>query len=325
MLDVQSNWEIMQGHLQNIEIKRFLRHLWLAESGVVRDKDLFKKIKSKYDDNRSVHKLSRNLRESAEYYAALHDPEAELWTMYDAIARREIARGIDSLATFRVNQYNPLLLSALQNAPDVFPKVLEMVVVFAFRYSIIGSGGTGNIEKAFSNAAVHLRKNPQSSIEDIFADVSHLYPHSEQFRSDFSEKSVTQSAIARYILRKINDHVEDGSKIVNPDSFVVNLEHILPKKYLEIHWAKFADGADVEPDEYVDRLGNMTLLKVGLNSQSSNKSFADKLAFYKAHEPLPIAKYVYGCEEWNYRTVDENQKGMAEIAEVVWRLPYAEK
>lgn len=323
LAEVQENWDAMQAYLEGIETKRFLRHVWLSESGVVRDKELFKKIKSKFDDKKSVFNLSRNLRDSAEYYGALQDAESEIWTLFDPVDRRDIRKNIDTLSVFRVNQYNPLLLSSILSSPSSFPNVVDLVVKFAFRYSIIGNGGTGNIEKAFSNAAVKLRKHPDSSIEEIFAEVAHLYPTDEEFVREFSRKSVTQSAIARYILRTINDWLGDDSVIANPDSYVLNLEHVLPKKFRYDDWAKFSGDGEADLGDFVDRLGNMILLKVGLNSQSSNRSFAEKIALYRDHEPLPVSKYVYAQDEWTAAAIDEHQSQMAELARKIWALPYA--
>lgn len=323
LTDVQENWEKMQGHLQSIETKRFLRHLWLSESGVVRDKDLFKKIKENYNDKKSVYLLSKNLKNNAEYYASLSDADSELWSMFDPMPRSIISKNIRTLNLLGVNQYNPLLLSALSNAPDLFSDILNLVVTFAFRYSIIGAGGTGNIERAFSDAATHLRSKPNSTIEEIFGKVTQLYPKKEQFIADFSGKKIPQSAIARYILRAINDHSDQSGKIVNPDSYTVNLEHVLPKKFKEEDWEVFRDGEDIEIEDYIDRLGNMTLLKGALNIQSSNKSFAEKKSRYLDHEPLRVAEYVYAQETWTYRNVDENQRLMAELAAEIWDLPYS--
>lgn len=320
LLEVQDNWDKMQSYLQNIETKRFLRHLWLSEFGVVRDKDLFKKIREKYVDKSQAWKFSRKLRDSAESYSALHDPDSEVWTMFDPQARKSIAKNIQVLNLFGVNQYNPLLLSALSNSPDIFSDVLNIVVIFAFRYSIIGSGGTGNIERAFTEAALHLKANPGATAADVFAKVSHLYPTDEQFESDFGATSITQSSIARYILRTINDTLDEKGQIVDPDTYVVNLEHVLPKKFKEEEWESFKAGDDIEIAEYVDRLGNMTLLKVGLNSQSSNKSFAVKKTKYLEHSPLKVAEYVYSKSDWTYKNVEENQALLAKEASTIWRL-----
>lgn len=243
--------------------------------------------------------------------------------MFDSTDRRAIKKNLETLSIFRVNQYNPLLLSSLSNYADSFPEVVDLVVKFAFRYSIIGNGGTGNIEKAFSNAAVRVRKGDQPTIEEIFSDVSHLYPSDEEFLREFSRKSVTQSAIARYVLRTINDYLGDDSVIANPDSYVLNLEHVLPKKYRHDDWIDFVEDEDLEVNDYVDRLGNMILLKVSLNSQSSNRSFKDKLGLYRQHEPLPVSKFVYEQERWTAAAIEQNQTMLAEVACKIWSLPYA--
>ena len=195
---------------------------------------------------------------------------------------------------------------------------------FAFRYSIIRGAGTGNIERAFTDAALLLHKRGKdATIIDIWEKVAHLYPGDTEFESDFAEKQITQSALARYILRSINDHLDDSGAVADSDAFTVNLEHVLPKNFNENEWEDFKDGDDIEIVEYVDRIGNMTLLTVALNSRSSNKSFADKKRKYEEKPPLKISQYVYDQNRWTYRNVEENQRRLATIANRVWSVDYA--
>lgn len=297
----------------------------MSEFGAVRDRDLFKKIKDEYNNKKSTYNFSKKLRDGAEFYAAFSDPDSEVWTMFDQLERKSIGKSIYSLNLFGVNQYNPLLLSCLSHSPGIFPEVIELVVMIAFRYSMIGAGGTGNIERAISDAALLLRKHPSSTIEDVFAKVSHLYPNDDQFVTDFSVKKVTQSGLARYILRTINDFLDDSGQIVNPDAYTVNLEHILPKKFREDDWEGFRLGGDIEIVDFIDRIGNMTLLKGALNTQISNKSFVEKKIKYLDHTPLQVARYVYNQDTWTHLNVDENQALLATTASRIWCLPYAKQ
>lgn len=276
--DVQDNWQEMSANLDKIETKRFLRHLWLSKYGVVRDRDLYRSIKDKYKTKTSVLNFSKELRDSSDVYAALDDPQSQIWTMFPDRDRRKIEEYLDDLSLFGVNQYNPLLLSTLEENPNIFLSVLKTVVTFAFRYSIILGSGTGNIERTFSDVAIFVRNTRSCSARDVFNRISHLYPGDMEFLDAFADKVISRSNMARYILRKINDQAEESSGLrVDKNGFAMTLEHILPQKFSQEDWSDFCIDGD-EPKEYVHRLGNMTILSSSLNRRASNGSFSEKLA-----------------------------------------------
>jgi len=319
--DIQDNWQKMIGFLQSAETKKFLRHYWLSQYGIVRDKDLYKSIKDKYRDKSSILGLSKELRDEAEFYGAFNDPQGDIWTIFDAVKRRTIIRGLEDLKTFGVNQYYPLLLSTVIANPDMLPAIIGTTVNFAFRYSIIGAGGTGNIEKAVSDAAIYVRnKKSASTAVGAFEYLAHLYPTDDEFMQNFAEKKLSQANLARYALRKINDFRQDNGMIVDDDAFEVNLEHILPQGYDEKTWSGFADGEDLDYDEYVYRLGNMTLIKSEINRKASNLSFEKKKEEYLSIEPLRVSDYIIKQDSWNFRCVEENQQQLAKDAVKIWRV-----
>ena len=322
--DVQENWQEMSSSLASIETKRFLRHYWLSRFAVVRDKDLFKKIKDNFQSKSSVYRFSLELRKAADVYASLYEPSSELWSIFEAGEREQVQQHLEDLMLFGVNQYNPLLLSVLDENQTIFPSVLRMVRAFAFRYSIIMGSGTGNIERTFTDAALFVRNNPTCSAKDVFERIEGLYPSDAEFSDAFAERSITQAAIARYVLREINNQIEaESGRIVDKSAFSMNLEHVLPKKFNAEEWQAFSEGRDdVDLDDFKDRLGNMTLLSSGLNRDISNKPFAEKLPHYQAAEALSISEIIFNSEDWTFSKVEQNQKKLAKVAKQVWRVDY---
>lgn len=318
--DVQEHWRQMVQSLDQIETKRFLRHFWLSNYGVVRDKELYKKMRLKYTTKSSVEKLSRDLRDSAEFYSALSDPSHDTWSQFSPESRQRIVDGIEELITFNVNQYNPLLLATLESNPSEFEAVLKLVLAFAFRYSIILGSGTGNIEKNFTIAALHMREKKNASAADVFEKIKHLYPSDADFEDAFRDKSLTQSALARYTLRKLNDHLENSSgSVANKNGFVLNLEHVFPQKPDLTEWSDFS-GQEVS--EWVYRIGNMTLLSSSLNKKISNSSFLDKLQKgYSTSKSLPISADIFNSTEWTPNSIHARQEKMAKLAVEIWAYP----
>ncbi len=320
----QDNWRSMVEYLGAIELKRFLRHYWLSEYDVVREKYLYRRIADKFESQTQVVQLSRRLRDSSEYYSALHDPEHVTWDLFEGSERSRIKANIDQLVTFNVNQYNPLLLSVIEARPEIFGGVSSMVVAFAYRYSIIMGQGTGNIEKVFASAAQFVRKNPSCSAKDVFDQIKSLYPSDADFRTSFARKQITVSKLARYTLKKLNDHIEGNTGIEavsDPNS--LNLEHILPQKFVPAEWSEFLDDPEAEIEEYMHRIGNMTLLPSGVNRKLANKSFAEKVeGQYFLESPLKINDTVAEHEVWSTSSIDARQAKLARIAQAVWRVDY---
>lgn len=319
--DVQDNWQEMISNLGKTETKRYLRHVWLSKYGVVRDKDLYSKIKEKFSTKSKVISFSKELKESSELYASLSDPKASLWASLEESERYKVESLIEELCLFGVNQYNPLLLAVWESNSRIFYSVLRMITVFSFRYSIIMGMGPGNIERNFSEAALYVRNNTNCSASDVFKRIQHLYPSDEDFYDAFKEKEITQSSIARYILRKINDKLEEGSGlVVNKNSFAMNLEHVMPQNIKDKEWMQH--GEDSEVTDYIHRLGNMTLLSTGINRKVANSSFNEKLIEYRKTTPLKISEGIFDKEEWTLTNIDNRQIQLAKIAKCIWRVDY---
>lgn len=320
--EVQTNWNHMLGNLGQHDAKRFLRHYWLSTESVIRDKDLYRALCEKHDTLQKVRTLSKSLKDSAEFYGSLNDIDNDLWSAFDAQPRRRIRRNIEQLNLFRATQHYPLLIVALDVSTPIFPELLEMVVNFTFRYTVIGRESANRLEAAFSKAATYLRNNADAGIADVFEHLREIFPNDDSFVSDFSAFKVRGGPLARYILRSINDHLAgDTGFRTEDDPDKVNLEHILPKSIPE-DWRAFFPEEQNPPDEYVDRLGNLTLLRTRLNANARNKPFADKKAFELQAEPYEITKNVLEQDAWGPEQINNRQIQLASVAKDIWRVDY---
>ncbi|EAD4769666.1 HNH endonuclease, partial [Listeria monocytogenes] len=84
------------------------------------------------------------------------------------------------------------------------------------------------------------------------------------FLNNFSSFKTTNKLRLRYILKKINDSYSKEIAVLN-DNNKIHLEHIMPIK---------ADGWDIikeEHEEYLWKIGNLTLLGSEYNKKSTNK------------------------------------------------------
>ena len=133
---------------------QFLRHYWLSRYGVIRELHLYKEMKLRFSNQSRVLELMTELRDTADKYTAMANVDHAFWKGYSTALRRDL----ETLQLFGLSQFRPLLLAAMDRMSEShIEKLVRMIVVLSMRFSIIGTLGTGNIEKAYSNAAMERR------------------------------------------------------------------------------------------------------------------------------------------------------------------------
>ena len=313
----KTQWTEMAFVLGTQSHAQFLRHYWLSKYGVIRDRDLYKEIKQKFSSANGVINLMADLKDTANKYAAISNVDHVIWKEYGEQLRTDL----EILQLFGLSQFRPLVLAALESMKEKeIAKLMRLIVVLSMRYSIIGSLGPGNIEKAFSDAAIQIRKGKTDTTAKVFAQLKHVYPDDDRFKDDFAHKSVTKAKLARYILRAIADQM-DGKAILTAieDEKITTLEHVMPQTRTR-DWIKAAVSED-QYREYVNRLGNLTLMERTENRAEGSAPFAKKKIAYKNSE-LSLTRDLENYPDWTVREIEERQKKLAEFAVKVWSLPY---
>lgn len=200
-------------------------------------------------------------------------------------------------------------------------KVIHIIVVVSLRYSIIGSLGTGNIEKAYSDISIGVRGKKANTAAKIFAGLKNIYPDDSRFLADFGLKSITKAKLARYILAAVANEIQGSKELgVLEDEKLVNLEHIMPKTRSN-DWMKAA--ADLEEyNENVNRLGNMTLIERDKNHAIDNASFSKKKNDAFCSSDIKITKDLCSRKDWTIADINKRQAAFAKSAVTIWNLPY---
>ncbi len=258
------------------------------------------------------------LRKKAEYYAALMNPQHPYWTDFPP----EVRDHLEALILFKVSQFRPVAISAMEQwDPDNVFKLLRMLSIVSFRYTVISSLGTGNLEKSYSDAALALHYQRATKIKDVYNYLKHVYVNDDRFVADFAQKDFTNARITRYILAEINDHLEkDPEHRVADESGRVTVEHILPKNPSK-DW-KGAIPAGDEFTNYVDLIGNLSLLEKGKNRGLANAAFIDKRDKGFKTSKLALNRYFDKKTSWTHVDIQERCANLAKTAKVVWRLDY---
>lgn len=326
----QQLWEQMENELIRRSIPEYLRHFWIAKKAPpknlnVREKHLYRAIAGEVSGKKpATIKLLRDLSASATDYVAIGD--YSLWpdeNAYDS----QFEASLNDLKLFRVIQCHPLLLNASQlfKSPKEIARTFRVVSNFSFRYFVIGNQSPGSLERESGRIAYGIRNGDLSGPKDV-ADALRAISPDRNFKSDFELAAIPKSRakIARYILTKINNHLAKASSksgaelIVNPNAREVNLEHVLPQKFDTAWRSSFSGG--INPSDFVDRLGNLTLLTTKVNTDAANKSFIEKKRIAFKDSTLLINSAFRKISKWGDEEIEKRQSDLAKEALKVWTL-----
>ena len=264
----QYNWIRMTTVLADRRADDFLKVFWTSRYGRVQRGTLFNKIKAKYSKKASVIKLSEELCEAVELYAALDSYDSDVWTEHSDQAREHVK----TLTLLDATQVRPILISALfKLSPPKIERLLHWLVILIVRYQTVGGGRTGRLEQQCTSVAPKVFSGELRTAQQIWDNLKAIVPKDDEFRNDFKAYSEATAAKARYILAQIEiakwreeNPGKDVEKTPCSDPSILNLEHILPKKPSN-EWGGIiaADGTIVQ--ECLNNIGNLCLLSAKAN------------------------------------------------------------
>jgi len=320
----------------NIELKRFIRYFWLSKYHFVQEKRLYKAIKNNITDEQMVNFLISLRDDSINFNMLLEGDERdfeELGAHY-----KKIFQSVFAIRLMGVTQCFVLLLSILRNFPklgfDPY-KTFQLVENFTFKYSAICKLPGNRVEKIYSKYAIEIekaafngpsekvRKDLNSIFDRLTNELIKEIPSEGLFNENFSEvsykKSTQSRMLLKYIMEKINSYYSNTDEyLINFDT--VNIEHLLPQNP-DKEWSL----SKSQISEYVNKLGNLTLLSEKLNSKIQNAMIAKKLPLLKKSK-LDITKKVVEYIEsenyvWGKDQIITRQKKLAEISyENIWQF-----
>lgn len=316
--EMASKWKGMVDEVGDDSVTSFLRHFWLSSEGMARKEDLYKQIRGKITE-KSVDSFVAQLAVEATAYSDLADP-----TPASFGGDQEVVDLLRDLNELGGSQVAILLLAAHARYKNDLPKlktVIRDLTNFTFRYTTIGKENPNELEKTYSDLAIKLRKK-EAGTEEILERVRALQPSEDKFLAAFADFQSRSNKLARHILIKICDFELSarGDKEVATRKTKINLEHILPKKPAA-KWRKLYADLDLDPEDYMYRLGNMTLLLTEYNRDASNKFFPDKKPMHaKSNLPINTNLPIATVSKWDPNAIAARQEYYCKIATQVWKL-----
>ena len=313
--EAERMWQSINDALQKTDLPTFIRHYWNSRYPLQTKTTLFKAIKNEIKGIDKVFELLGELEELAVVYAALDNSASDIWTADEK-------EPIEELNLFSASQCYTLMLSAYKNIrpvkPEEFVKILKHLVVVTFRYTTISQYNTNIIEQEFNKTSMGIAKGMYKTAREVFNSYEKtLYLNDDVFSNNFTYRAVNTNrfkTLTRYILCKLERQL--SGVIVDWNDARLSIEHILPENPgpdWEVYFTKD------EQEEYVFRLGNLTLMETGKNRDIGNKLIGDKLPVYQTSQyALTRDKTAY--TEWKPSTVQKRQTELAKLAKTVWKV-----
>ena len=315
--EAQQRWVSMFAALEAVDSEEivvdYIRHPWSSKYGSTRQRDLYDGIKKRITSKQSAIDFANELAENAKLYAAILNPDHEIWSSYGSTSRSHIV----TINLLRMVQIRPLLLAILAEYDrEEVKKTLSVMVSWAVRFLIYGGLGGGTLEKYYSDGAKDISSGSVKTAQDLLTAMTPVVPTDGQFESAFTTATVSKNYLARYYLRALEKEScsePDPELVPNPNEEIVNLEHVLPEHPSE----KWAHIDDEIVKIYYKRIGNLALTKMRINSDVGNDGFHEKRSFY-ANSDFQLTSSIADFDNWGPEEIEKRQKELAKLAVRAW-------
>ena len=218
-----------------------------------------------------------------------------------------------SFKAMGVNKCFPLFLNTRRKLDDNnFNELVKSIDSLTFRHSILRNDPK-ELERFYYVLSEQITSNETLS-EGIDKIKNHQnFRDEERFKLEFIVAS-PKASISKLILDRICRKLSESIDWSNKDTHV---EHIMPQKPKGEWLTLFDEDSDLYKD-YLNRLGNLTILQDKKNIRARNKDFSDKKEYYKESR-LHITNHLSDYERWDYKEIDNRQEELYELGKDLWK------
>ncbi|AAT59204.1 MULTISPECIES: DUF262 domain-containing protein [Bacillus cereus group] len=303
---VKNKWESMLVNLDGTDATKFIRHYWNSKEEFVRSQSLYKKMRLKINSESKCLQLMNELEKLAYVYSAISQKDDI--SIFNDSALNDV---ISNLKNFNASSFYPVIL-AMYNRQFNEKQILQVaqeIENLIFRNIIIAKNVANKYEVFFAGLAYSI-SNDELSTKEVITKINKMKINDEEFKIHFATVALKTKPIIRYIYKKLNKlYMSNEIEISNNNN--VHIEHILP-----VTIGDWDISEDVQ-EEYLWRLGNLTLLGNEYNKKILNKLFDKKVEMYRKSS-IEITKQITEYRYWNTETIEERQKSLAGEAIKIW-------
>lgn len=333
--EAKNKWDKIEQNVEEFEgfnnLSRFIRHFWLSKYSFVSENKLYSEIKKNIKES-EYNIFLNDLYISSEWYYKFYKLDRNDW--YDVKSGHKIFNSLQGIRAMGINQCYVLFLTLLRNINKIHFDIsyyFSIIEEFSFKYSAVCKMQANKVEKVYSKYSQqienilnqkyqtnkNLKQNLEKCLSNLKAELKELLPTDDFFKFNF-EKIVYKDSkknriFIKYILSKINSYL-DNTKELKIDFDEVNIEHIYPKKSTE-SWNKI-------DQNFINNLGNLTLLSIKSNSRVGNRSLKDKFNIFKDSNlniNKELVKFIEKNNfEWTEKQIIERLNELINISLKVW-------
>ncbi|MDP3014956.1 MAG: DUF262 domain-containing HNH endonuclease family protein [bacterium] len=326
---IENNVESAKGPLN---VSKFIRYFWLSKYSFVSEKKLYKEVKRTIGDP-SIFLL--DISNASEYYYKIANDSISINDWSEDFVDKKIAQRIietlNGLRTMGITQCYSLLFCLLLNKDKInfdFSDVFKTIEKYHFAYSAVCKLSGNVVERLYFNTSRDIQealkiadskkrtKNIQRALSNFKNKLD--YPTKDFFVEKFMDLEYRNYPLVIYILSNIERAIGIAEeKSINFTK--VNIEHILPQDPTAWKLSK----KDIK--DYVNKLGNLTLISKKINGPMGNKPLKKKVELFKESElninnelvkKFEVLKY-----KWGEKEIIDRQKELAKFAyDVVWKF-----
>ncbi|MBK8539112.1 MAG: DUF262 domain-containing protein [Ardenticatenia bacterium] len=335
--EADKQWDRMINSLgKDALLPDYVHAYWGSKYAFSRAGEIYSELKDRISMKSSnVWEFLRQLSGEAETYAEIRNPSDDYWHS------RATARMLREMKALNIRVTHGVLLAlwaVLKSDPNDFERRVRMLLNFMVRYSKVAEKPTNTIHEAFSQWARDIRtgtRNPDEFDEWLRKTA----PSPELFIESFRTWKIKSGPTARLILMKINNALntegEPEAMIADPEK--VTLEHIIPQTPNQ-KWIEYLKANNIQLEDVVHRVGNLTLLTGPKNTAASNREFAYKRDNMYAGSSLPMNQDLVlsiprdgagvidlgplrrQLDEFGLAQLEDRQVRLAIVAESIWGL-----
>jgi hypothetical protein len=281
-----------------------IRLSWVSRHGDVKERSLYKVISRKLIEAHTLSvDYSRDLRADANSYKRIREGDTA------DFKERDIWLG---LAAMRAQSGYALLIAASRTlGEEARRRISTALYSLIVRHNIICDRDRAKFETtAFSAAKALADGGGEAAALALFRALS---PSDEDVRQNFATLSFgrPQSSLAQVILRSMEYKLRNTEELMISTPDHVHLEHIYPQK-------PPAAERLANHDEYVGRIGNLTLLDRRLNQEAQNSNFPTKKEQYYTQSEIYLTRELLEKNAWTPTEIDARQKRLSDLALQIW-------
>ena len=198
---------------------------------------------------------------------------------------------------------------------------LSRLSAFVMRTAFVSKFEPSHFERDFAEFAKEIAAS-RHVVDREFAQFLRECDRSEQNVLDDEQFRIIMEATPMRGTQKIKALLLGINRDGRPDAVVVNdasctVEHVLPRA--EEYWSGWTGFGDVDPSEWVHRIGNLTLMGRTDNKPGGkyNGSFERKRGVF-AESSVAITRTIGGSESWTPKDIERRQREIARQALRVW-------